>query len=215
MRTYTWTRLYFGKLLHDETGFINGLINIVSGETAPGLCRVVGQLRINLGTGVGLYPRQEWMKTLSQFLENTLPTARKQELRLSPERAASCLYSGILLLWLFNNSTDPSQEKIRGTLANRIRVEATTMWSQRVNHFVFERTAATAVLSSSLVCVMALPVESFLNRVFITVPCSLTLSHSLTMSPADTKCSTSRSAITCNLHNSNRDKSQKQEISAQ
>lgn len=167
------------------------------------------------GDWVGLYPWQEWMKTLSQFLENTLPTARKQELWLSPERAASCLYSGILLLWLFNNSTDPSQEKIRGTLANRIRVEATTMWSQRVNHFVFERTAATVVLSSSLVCVMALPVESFLNRVFITVPCSLTLSHSLTMSPADTKCSTSRSAITCNLHNSNKDKSQKQENSAQ
>lgn len=46
---------------------------------------------------------------------------------------------------------------------------------------------------------MFLPVESFLNKVFITVPCSFTLSHSLTISPVETKCSTSRSAITCNL----------------
>lgn len=46
-----------------------------------------------------------------------------------------------------------------------------------------------------------LPVRSFLNRVLITVPCSFTRSHFLTISPADTKCSTSRSAITCNLEN--------------
>lgn len=48
-------------------------------------------------------------------------------------------------------------------------------------------------------CSVLLPVESFLNSVFITVPCSFTLSHSLTMRPAETKCSTSRSAITCKL----------------
>ena len=46
---------------------------------------------------------------------------------------------------------------------------------------------------------MPLPVLSFLNRVFITVPCSFTLSHSLTIRPAETKCSTSRSAITWSL----------------
>lgn len=46
-----------------------------------------------------------------------------------------------------------------------------------------------------------LPVWSFLKRVLITVPCSFTWSHSLTISPADTKCSTSRSAISCNLEN--------------
>lgn len=110
-----------------------------------------------------------------------------------------------------NNSAEPSQENIRGTLENRIRVEATTMPSQPVNHFVFEPTAAALVLSSSLGCVMALPVESFLNSVFITVPCSLTRSHSLTMSPADTKCSTSRSATACNLQSSSREKKMKQQ----
>lgn len=94
------------------------------------------------------------------------------------------------------------------------------MRSQPVNHFVFEPTAASLVLSSSLGCVMALPVESFLNSVFITVPCSLTRSHSLTMSPADTKCSTSRSATACNLQSSSRDNrwnrnKTKQEITAE
>ena len=47
--------------------------------------------------------------------------------------------------------------------------------------------------------VMSLPAESLLNRVFIKVPCSFTLSHSLIINPTDTKCSTNWSAITCNL----------------
>lgn len=87
------------------------------------------------------------------------------------------------------------------TLANRMRAEVSNVMSQQVNNFVFKQAEAPCCLAH--LCVMPLPVESFLNRVFITVPCSFTLSHSLTISPAATKCSTSRSAITCSLKSSN------------
>lgn len=87
------------------------------------------------------------------------------------------------------------------TLANRMRAEVSNVMSQQVNNFVFKQAEAPCCLAH--LCVMALPVESFLNRVFITVACSFTLSHSRTISPAATKCSTSRSAITCSLRSSN------------
>ncbi|KAF3853712.1 hypothetical protein F7725_014400 [Dissostichus mawsoni] len=69
----------------------------------------------------------------------------------------------------------------KGTLANRVRGRAINVVTQQINNYW------------QIYCshVMSLP-ESFLNRVFMTVPCSFTLSHSLTINPAETKCSTSR-----------------------
>lgn len=40
-------------------GFVYMLANIVSSDTAPPLCRAVGQLSTNLRAGAGLYP---WTK---------------------------------------------------------------------------------------------------------------------------------------------------------
>ena len=54
------------------------LANIVSSDTAPPLCRAVGQLSTNLRAGAGLYPWTKWKKPLSEYLENTLLGTRKQ-----------------------------------------------------------------------------------------------------------------------------------------
>lgn len=92
-------------------------------------------------------------------------------------------------------SYSPSQKIIRGNW-QICTGKQQSIWPQQVNHF----SSASHARWATVCMFLSLPVESFLNKVFITVPCSFTLSHSLTISPTETKCSTSLSAITCNLN---------------